>query len=590
MLCKRIVALLTVAGIALWLPQALQSDDASPSEPGKKIRGFKLADPRTQKDVSLGDFADKKALAIIFVGTECPINNNYMPRLAELHREYGARGVQVLGINSNLQDTAERIVAHARKYEIPFPVLKDEGHTVADLFGAQRTPQVFVLDAARTIRYQGRIDDQFGIFYKRGQPTRHDLREALDEVLAGKPVSTPSTDVAGCIIARTRRAAVAAAPQASITYARHVAAIIQNNCQECHRPGQIGPMALLQYDDAIAWAETIREVVAERRMPPWFADPKFGKFANDRRLPEADRKLLLAWVEQGCPQGDPKYLPPPREFPEGWRIGKPDLVLQMPTEFEVPAQMPRGGIPYKHFIVDPGFEEDRWVVRGEARPDAKPVVHHMLVFILPPGQRFNPDDPSNPVLCGTAPGDVAQRLPEGMAKRIPAKHRLVFQMHYTPNGTAMKDRSSVGLTFAAQPPRLEVKTVPIFNAFFRIPPGADNHRVESTFTFERDGYVTGLMPHMHLRGKDFLYEAVYPDGTKETLLSVPRFNFHWQSVYRLEKPHKMPAGTKVHCVAHFDNSAKNPNNPDPTRTVFWGDQTWQEMMVGWMDYAYEPAK
>lgn len=574
------LAILTLAAGALTLAADAPPDDR------KRIADFTLSAPLDKSKVALSDLKDKKAVVVLFLGTECPLNNLYLPRLAELHKQYGDKGVAFLGINSNRQDSPERVAEHARKHKVPFPILKDPGNKVADLFGATRTPEAFLLDATSAVCYQGRIDDQYGILAQRPKPTKTELVDALEALLAGRPIVTAKTEAPGCLIGRVTPPKA----EGAVVFTRDIVPLLQKHCQECHRPGQIGPMALLQYDDAVAWAETIREVVAERRMPPWFADPKFGKFVNDRRLPEADRKLLLAWVEQGCPQGDPKYLPPPREFAEGWRMGKPDLVLQMPTEFDVPAQMPRGGIPYKHFIVDPGFEEDRWVVRGEARPDAKAVVHHMLVFILPPGKRFNPDDPSNPVLCGTAPGDVAQRLPEGMAKRVPAKHRLVFQMHYTPNGTAMKDRSSVGLTFAAQPPRLEVKTVPIFNAFFRIPAGADNHRVESTFTFERDGYVTGLMPHMHLRGKDFLYEAEYPDGTKETLLSVPRFNFHWQSVYRLEKPHKMPAGTKVHCVAHFDNSDKNPNNPDPTRTVFWGDQTWQEMMVGWMDYAYEPAK
>jgi hypothetical protein len=263
----------------------------------------------------------------------------------------------------------------------------------------------------------------------------------------------------------------------------------------------------------------------------------------------------------------------------------------MPVEYEVPAKMPKNGIPYKHFFVDPGFKEDKWVIRAEARPGAPSVVHHIVVFILPPGsKKFNQDDPNNLVLGGTAPGDVAVGQQPGMAKRIPAGSQLVFQLHYTPNGTAQKDRSSLGLTFAKEPPRLEVKTVPIFQAFFRIPAGAENHRVDSWFALERDGYIIGFMPHMHLRGKDFLYEAVYPDGKKETLLSIPRYNFLWQGVYRYEKPLALPAGTRVHCMAHFDNSDKNPNNPDPTRAVTWGDQTWQEMMIGWMDYAYEPEK
>jgi mono/diheme cytochrome c family protein len=418
---------------------------------------------------------------------------------------------------------------------------------------------------------------------QRARPTRRDLAEALDDLLADRPVRQPRTEAAGCLIGRV-------APQradGTVTYTRHVSRILQTHCQECHRPGQIGPMALLDYETASAWSATIREVVTEGRMPPWLADPRHGKFANDRRLPPEDRKALVSWIDQGCPQGDERDLPAPRQFPQTWRIGTPDLVLTMPEPFTVPAAMPRGGIPYQHFVIDPGFREDRWVERAEARPGAPAVVHHMLVFIEPPGRRFQKDDPRFPVLCGTAPGDVALVLQPGQAKRVPAGSRLVLQMHYTPNGTAQPDRSSIGLIFARQPPRHEVRTQPIFNAFFRIPPGDANYRVEAVFTFERPGRIVGFMPHMHLRGKDFLYRAVYPDGRQEVLLSVPRFDFNWQSGYRLAEPLPMPRGSRVHCVAHYDNSAANPNNPDPTRAVYWGDQTWQEMMIGWMDYIYD---
>lgn len=549
---------------------------------GKIVPGFALKDAKGQT-VALADYQEKKAVVVVFAGTECVINNVYWPRLAELHAEYAPRGIAFLAINSNRQDTPERVARHAKEHAVPFPVLKDEGNVVADAFNARRTPEVFVLDAGRKIRYRGRIDDQFGIGYKKPKPTRRDLAEALDEILSDKEVSQPATPVAGCLISRSTKPTEAG----TITYARHVAAILQKNCQECHRPGQIGPMSLLTYEDATAWSETIGEVVREKRMPPWHADPRYGTFSNDRRLAEEDRAALLGWIEQGTPKGDDKDQPPPRVFAAGWRIGKPDLILTMPEEFEVPARAPRNGIPYKNFYVDTNFQEDRWVVRAEARPGATAVVHHIIVFIVPPGSRFFPGNPQTPTLAGTAPGDMPLILPPGTAKKIPAGTRLVFQMHYTPNGTVYKDRSSIGLIFANEPPERPVLTVPIAQLQFRIPPGADNYQVESSFTFKEDGRIIGLMPHMHLRGKDFLYELIYPDGTKEILLSVPRYNFNWQSVYRLAKPLNVPKGTRVHCVAHFDNSAKNPNNPDPAKAVFWGDQTWEEMMIGWMDYEYD---
>lgn len=551
---------------------------------GKKMEPFQLT-AVSGKTVSSADYRDKKAFVIVFIGTQCPINNAYMPRLAELHREFADKGVQFLAVNANSHDSLAEMAAHAKKYEIPFPVLKDEGNVVADRFGARRTPEALVLDGHSVIRYQGRIDDQFGIAIKRAKPTSEELHDALVQVLAGKPVAKLTAPVAGCVIARVAKPREAG----PVTFTRDIAPLLQKHCQECHRPGQIGPMSLLTYDDAAAWAETIREVVTERRMPPWYADPRFGRFANDRRLSDADRNLVLAWIDQGLPRGDGRDLPPPRNFVEGWTFGKPELILSMAKEFPVPAQMPAGGIPYQEFVVDTGFKEDRWIIAAEARPGAPEVVHHIVIFLVPPGKNFFPGNPETPVLAGTAPGDVAFRVPadSGMAKKIPAGSKLVFQMHYTPNGTAQKDRSSLGLFFAKTPPKYDIRTVPIADLTFRIPPGADNYQVESWFKFRHDGKVTGMMPHMHLRGKDFLIEAVYPDGKKETILSVPKWNFNWQGSYLLATPLAVPKGTRIHCIAHYDNSKNNPNNPDPTRTVHWGDQTWEEMMIGWMDYVYE---
>ena len=607
MICRKAAILLTAATF-FQLGTGPVTADQSSNSIGKKISDFSLPDTRGRK-VSLGDFQDKKAVVVVFVGTECPINNAFMTRLVDLDREFGPRGVQFLAVNSNRQDIAERVAKHAREHALNFPVLKDDGNRVADLFGAQRTPETFLLDSEHIVRYQGRIDDQYGIDIKRAKPTRRDLAEALEEVLAGRTVSKATTAVAGCLIARVQPSK----EDGAITYTRQVAAILQKNCQECHRPGQIGPFSLLTYDDAVAWADTIREVIQDQRMPPWYADPRYGHFVNDRRLPAEDRKTLLEWLNKGTPKGDDKDLPPPRKWDSDWRIGKPDLILTMPKEFAVPAIAPKGGIEYQNFRLKTNFKEDRWVVRAESKPGATEVVHHIVMFIVEPGRLFNPELGNAPVLCGTAPGDMPLILPPGMAKKIPAGSELIFQMHYTPNGKAQKDRSSVGIIFAKEPPERRVQTWPIHNHAFaagkvigssadgvansiknvalRIPAGADNYEMEASIDFKDNGHILNFMPHMHLRGKDFLYEAIYPDGKKETLLSVPRFNFGWQSVYRLEKPLPVPKGTVIHCVAHFDNSRKNPNNPDPSQTVYWGDQTWEEMMIGWMDFYYDrPAK
>jgi peroxiredoxin len=585
-MCKRI-SLLTLLGLALLLPVfwrfSIRAESTRPIV-GKTVAGFSLKDIEGKK-ISLGDLSDKKAIVVVFVGTECPINNAYLPRLVEFQKAYAHKGVQFLAINSNRQDTLDRMIEHAHRLGVTFPVLKDESNAVADQLGAQRTPEALVLDGARVIRYRGRIDDQFGIGYKRGSPTTRELLDALDEVLAGKNVTTPLTQVAGCVISRVSK------PRESgpVTYAKDVASILQNHCQECHRPGQIGPMPLLTYDDATAWADTIREVLDDGRMPPWFADPHFGKFANNKSLSQKEKETLLAWLDQGTPKGDDRDLPPPKEWNSEWAIGKPDLILSMPNEFEVPADMPKGGVPYMQFTVDTNFKEDRWVERAECRAGALEVVHHIICYIIPPGREFFPGDPDNPVLAGTAPGDMPLILPVGTGKKIPAGSKILFQMHYTPSGRAQKDRSCVAMVFCKEPPKREVISLGIANPSFQIPPGDTNYEVEAIFPFKENARILSYMPHMHLRGKDFKYEAIYPDGKSETLLSIPHYNFNWQSVYRNEKPVDMPKGSKLHCTAHFDNSTKNKNNPDATKPVSWGDQTWEEMMIGWIDFYYDRA-
>ncbi len=568
--------------VALLAASLAGAAESSASPLGKKIDEFALKDT-SGKEWTLAGLADRKALVVVFVGTECPVNNLYAPRLAELAKEYAAKGVQFLAVNSNTQDTPARVAEHAKKYDLSLPVCKDAANAVADRFGARRTPEAFVLDGKRTVVYRGRIDDQYGVGFSRPKPTRRDLAEALDEVLAGKPVTKAETEAPGCLIARVAKATGAA----TVTYTKQVSRLLQAHCQECHRPGQIGPMPLLTYDDAAAWAETIKEVVAEKRMPPWYADPKHGQFENDRQLSEGDRKALLAWVDGGCPKGDDKDQPPPRAFVDGWRVGQPDVVFTMPKAFTVPAKA-EGGLPYQMFGVKTNFTEDRWIQAAEAKPGNKSVVHHIIAYVIMPGQRRqrSGDGIGDGFLVGYAPGDMPAVFPAGTAKKIPKGAMIAFQMHYTPNGTEQTDRSSVGLVFAKEPPQHEMRTRGIHNEDFEIPPGDAGRKVTSSSTFREDAVLYSFLPHMHLRGKSFEYRAVFPGGKQEVLLSVPRWDFNWQSNYRLAKPLPLPAGTRIECTAYFDNSDKNWNNPDPTKTVYWGDQTWEEMMIGFVDYSY----
>jgi peroxiredoxin len=556
------------------------ADDAKLAPPaiGATVASFTLPDIH-RRPRSLKAYQDAKAVVVVFSGTECPLANLYVPTLKALHEEYSGKGVQFLLINANVQDSFIEVSAHAQEREIPFPVLKDFNHAVADQFGATRTPEAFVLDAAGVIRYHGRIDDQYAVGIHREKPTRRELKEALDALLSGEPVATSATELSGCIIGRADTPRL----DRHVTYARDVSRILQNRCQQCHRAGQIGPMALAGYDDAKAWAKTIHEVVIQQRMPPWHADPRFGKFSNDRHLPDQERDTLLAWVEQGCPKGDDKDLPPPKEFPEGWTIGKPDAVYTMAEEFNVPAT---GVLSYKRFVVDPGFKEDVWVQAAECQPGNRAVVHHILVYIQ---QRFRPiysPDGTAMTLSGWAPGDMPAIYPEATARKVPAGAKLVFEVHYTPNGTEQTDRSSVGVIFAKQPPQKEVDVNILANLMLRVPPKAANHKGELTYTFAKDATVLSFMPHMHLRGLSARYDVTYPDGRQETLLYVPDFDFNWQSIYRFKEPLKIPKGTKLTWAGWWDNSADNPRNPDPTKEVRWGEQTWDEMQNGWMDVVW----
>jgi peroxiredoxin len=573
------VAFLMAAAVALAPTEA----KISPPAVGTAVPDFSLKDIH-RRPRSLAGYKDTRAFVVIFVDTECPLANLYVPTEIELHRKYAGEGVQFVAINSSKQDSFVRVSAHAQERDVPFPVLKDFDQKVADAFGALRTPEAFLLDADRVIRYHGRIDDQYGVGFRRDKPTRNDLAEALDELLAGKPITTAVTETSGCLIERTPKSDGGK----SVTYAKHVAPIVQKRCQECHRPGEIGPFSLLDYDDAKKRTKRIREAVLEERMPPWHADPRHGAFANDRRLTDDERTILLTWIDEGAQKGDYKDLPPPLTFTKGWKIGEPDKVFAMAEEFKVPAT---GVLDYQRFVVDPKFKDDVWVQAAECRPGNRQVVHHILVYILEPGRRDPYDrDSTASTLVGWAPGDMPAIYPMETARLIPAGSTLLFEVHYTPNGTAQTDRSTVGIQLAKKPPVNRVEMNILANMLLKIPPGASNHKGQLTYTFRDDATVLAFMPHMHLRGISARYDMTYPDGTTTTLLSVPDYDFGWQSAYRFEKPLHVPKGSKLTWTGRWDNSADNPRNPDPTKAVRWGLQTWDEMQNGWMELVWKKGK
>ena len=396
--------------------------------------------------------------------------------------------------------------------------------------------------------------------------------------------------------------AAVAAPKPSPTFSKDVAPILQARCQGCHRPGEAAPMPLLSYQDARPWAKAIKEAVVLKKMPPWFADTSVGHFRNDRSLSVDEINTLVSWVDAGAPEGDKKDLPPAREFVEGWNIGKPDLVLEMPNNFDIPAS---GTVEYQYVILPYKFTEDRWVQAAEVRPGARSVVHHVIAYIREPGSKWERDrepgvvflpeknDKGNrpsvggDMLAGFAPGVPPIVIQPGQGRLIKAGSDVVFQLHYTANGTANQDKTRVGIVFCKEPPKERVMSIGAFNTKFTIPAGDSNYRVDAEFELGTEVRMTALLPHMHLRGKDFEYRLVFPTGETQTILRVPRYDFNWQLWYEPKENILLPKGTKVACTAHYDNSANNPNNPDPTKNVKWGDQSWEEMMVGFFDVVFD---
>jgi len=539
---------------------------------------------------SLAELQGSGLMVVAFTGCECPLARQYTARLDELRLQYDGRGVAWIMINSNQHDSLAELQYFAKSHSLKIPLLKDPGNQVADNFGAERTPEVFLLDQRRIIRYRGRIDDQYTYGRQRPEPTVYDLADAIDQLLDGQPVTNPVTEPVGCIIGR-EFAFSTGEPNLSVTWSNQISRIMQKNCHSCHRAGEIGPFELDTWAEAVGWAGMIQEVVNQRRMPPWNASPEYGEFKNDCRLSADEIGLINTWVKNGAPEGDPATLPEPVEYFTGWQIGEPDLIVPMAKKpFAVPAT---GTVEYQYFRVDPGFKEDKWITAAECRADKRGVIHHIIVGIRGQGDfgRGVHDQVQSDWIAASAPGSPPMILPAGYAKFVPAGSELIFQVHYTPNGTATNDLSSIGLKFA-DPTDVthRVYTLKAHNEGLRIPPGADNHPVTARTTFDRDAELLSLFPHMHLRGKSFRYTAVMPDGGQEILLDVPGYDFNWQNGYELATPRLIPAGTRFECIAHFDNSEKNLANPDPTETVQWGDQTWEEMMIGYFNIALPVKK
>jgi peroxiredoxin len=561
----------------------------------KKIDSFTLSDLRG-KNVALADYKDRKAIAIVFLSFECPVSNSYAPVLNELVKTYESRGVAFLAIACG-DETAANLAKQAEEFKLAMPVLRDPKCIAADALKAEITPEVFLLDHNHVMRYRGRIDNTWAArLRKNQQTTRQDLREAIDDLLAGKDVREPATRAIGCPLSGEK----AVAKSGTVTYHRDVLPILQNSCQGCHRPGEVGPFSLMTYKQAVNWGSDIKEYTRERKMPPW--KPVEGAaFHNERKLTDKEIATLATWVDSSMPEGDPKDAPKPREFVDGWQLGKPDLVLTVPEEMTVGAS---GKDLFRVFVLPTNLDEDTFVTAIDVRPSNKRVVHHTLNFIDRTGKGRELEEaekkrekkadeqdhgPGYSVamgvgfvpqggLSGWAPGQMPRHLPEGAGYSLPKGSDVVVQVHYHRNGRVEKDKLTIGLYFAKKPIKTVYQGMVIRGTFLWIPAGDAAFKAKGMTEVLQDCTLHSVMPHMHMLGRQIKVTLTPPEGEPTTLVAIKDWDYNWQETYWLKEPIQVKAGTKMQVDALYDNSDKNPSNPfSPPRLVIFGEQTDNEM-------------
>lgn len=539
-------------------------------------------------DIKLSSAAGKNGLVVALFSATCPISGKLAPETARLEKELKEKGVGMLLVNAPPGQKTEDAAKFVSDHKLTSPAASDADGKLSQLLTATTTTEVFLLDSARTLVYRGALNDQYGLGYSKEAPLHHYLRDAVAAMLRGEPADVVATSAPGCALDLPKDKAIASTP---VTYHRDIARIMQANCVECHHKGGVGPFALDAYEDVIEHAGMIRKQVERGAMPPWFAAPLEGRahspWVNDRSLSERDRADLLAWLASSDrPKGDVADAPKPRVFQGEWTIGKPDAIIAGAKPVSIKAE---GTIPYQHVTVTTDFPEDRWVRGYEILPTAREVVHHVIVSVHEKGSRARDggDEGSQGYWAAYVPGNTRQIYPEGFARKLPAGATVSFQIHYTPNGKAVEDTIRMGLLFSKTPPKYVIHTTGLPNTRISIPPGEANHVETATRKLPMDVNVMAWMAHLHVRGKAFKFEVTLPDGKTETLLDIPKYDFNWQLRYDYAKPHFLPRGSTIKITAVYDNSAANPANPDPTKTVRWGQQTFDEMMIGYMEH-YTP--
>jgi peroxiredoxin len=576
---------------------------------GQKVPNltFKTAAGKT---LSLYDVSKPRAVVLVFLSFDCPVSTSYSKSLADIHRRLSPHGVHMIGLTTNEDQTPQEVARLAKSYDLPFQVIIDQDLKAADALKANITPEVFVLDSDLVLRYRGRIDNGYYARLKRNhEVSAFDLQQALGEVLSGRPVSNPATESIGCAIQRELKNVAKDGP---VTYYRDVLPIVQRNCQQCHRPGEVGQFSLLTYRQAVNWADDIKSYTRKHFMPPW--KPTAGlPFHNERKLTDKEIATLAAWADGGTPAGNPKDAPPPASFTEGWFLGQPDLVLTVPSEMQIG---PSGRDLFRCFVLPTNLTEDHYVTAVEVRPGNPRIVHHALLAIDTTGKgrqlqkaaeqtkepAISHDGPSldkgpgYPVsmgfgfipqggLSGWAPGLLPRHLPEGYGYFLPKNADVVLQVHYHRDGRLEKDQTRVGLYFAKKPETRRYQGGIIAGGLnllmrpgFTIPAGENHYKLSGTMWATADCKLFSIMPHMHLLGKEIKITLAPPDGKATTLLEIKDWDYNWQETYFFKEPVQVKKGSRLDVVAYFDNSAENPNNPNrPPQPVSYGEQTTNEM-------------
>lgn len=615
---NRILTGLFVAA-ALGASSGGMTRDARATEPGDAIIappsprdarnlgiGRYVADARgtdlTGKPVSWRSGGGEKLTVIALTSITCPLSKKFAPSLARIEAAYASKGVTFVYVNVSGADSAEEMRGQIKDQGLKGLYLNDSDHALAGMLDAKTTTEVFVVDAGNTLVYRGAVSDQYGVGFSHNAPRQRFLEAALDDALAGKVPAISATSSPGCVIEMPSNEIDKSTASAPITYARDIARIMQNSCVECHRTGGVAPFSLETFESVSRRASMIRTVTQEGIMPPWFASPHTDKdgnplespWANDRSLSQAEKETIAAWVAAGKPRGDDKDLPLPRTFAQSkdgseWTIGEPDAIFQIPEPIAIKAE---GTMPYQTVMVPTNLAEDKWVRAMQIIPTDKSVVHHVLVFVLPEAALKDPEvrraseiDESRGFWAAYVPGNDSVVFPDGMAKRLPKETALLFQIHYTPSGEATRDQMKLGVIYGTDTPKHIVRTASVADHRLEIPPGATNHEESASVRLPADAKILAFMPHMHVRGKAYRYELQRRgESEPSVILDIPRYDFNWQLRYTLREPLEASAGSTLIGTAWYDNSEENPANPDPTKTVRWGPQTYDEMMLGYVEY------